>query len=101
MGVYCPLTTGGTLGFQSMDTNITFAGKLVNARGAAVLRDRLGSVRAWGGSSTMYFPFGEEQGSGMGDDREKFGTYYRDQTTGLELCAQSVLREPVRGFYHA
>ncbi len=69
-----------------MDTNVTFAGKLVNARGSAVLRDRLGSVRASGGSSTMYFPFGEEQGGGMGNDREKFGTYYRDQTTGLDYA---------------
>jgi RHS repeat-associated protein len=33
-----------------------------------------------------YYPHGEEQGAGTANDRDKYGTYYRDQTTGLDYA---------------
>ena len=49
------------------------------SQGNIVVTDRLGSVRwsnAAGGSS--YYPYGEERSIVTADDREKFGTYMRD-----------------------
>ena len=68
--------------------NVYFAGKLVgwnsglNPQVVPVATDRLGSVRAdTPGRSTetmRYYPYGTEQMPTTPDDREKFGTYYRD-----------------------
>jgi RHS repeat-associated protein len=57
--------------------NVYFGGKLVMSKGAVVVTDRLGSVRASGGERMSYYPYGEEKTS-TGDGREKFGTYTRD-----------------------
>jgi RHS repeat-associated protein len=59
--------------------------------GKAVVQDRLGSVMArgngTGGVETHdYFPYGEERTATVGD-RNKFGTYHRDQT-GLDYADQ-------------
>jgi RHS repeat-associated protein len=37
-------------------------------------------------SGVKYYPYGEEQGAGTANDKDKFGTYYRDQTTGLDYA---------------
>ena len=52
-----------------------------------VIQDRLGSRRRglWGIS---YYPYGEEEGSGEEDDREKFATYWRDSFTGFDYARQ-------------
>ena len=81
--------------------NVYFAGQLwmqgLDPRvGTNVLNvDRIGSVRGslfnfpGGGStpSTTYLPFGEELNA-TGSDREKFGTYTRDSTTGFDYANQ-------------
>jgi len=58
--------------------NVYFGGKLVKSKGLVVAADRLGSVRANSNGERMsYYPYGEERTS-TADDREKFGTYTRD-----------------------
>ena len=58
--------------------NIYFGGKLLQAKGVWVARDKLGSVRANSNGETFsYFPYGEERTS-TADGREKFATYTRD-----------------------
>src|SRR6516164_576024 len=58
--------------------NVYFGGKLVKSKGVVVATDRLGSVRAnSSGESMRYYPYGEERTS-TPDNREKFGTYTRD-----------------------
>src|SRR5437588_3701164 len=52
------------------------------SRGVAVMLDRLGSNHAGG---SRYYPYGEEQQT-TAADRDKFATYYRDQTTGLDYA---------------
>jgi RHS repeat-associated protein len=46
------------------------------------MRDRLGSSRTGG---SKYFPYGEEQ-QVTPQDKDKFATYYRDGTTGLDYA---------------
>jgi YD repeat-containing protein len=61
--------------------NVYFTGKLVQSGSATVVTDRTGSVRGsmtnntW--TKSAYYPYGEE-GTITPDDREKFGTYMRD-----------------------
>src|ERR1035438_7870539 len=61
--------------------NVYFGGKLVKSKDVVVVMDRLGSVRANGNGERMsYYPYGEERTS-TADNREKFGTYMRDNAT--------------------
>ena len=77
--------TCGTTNFQFTCGSPVFdtywKGKLVKSKGQEVTTDRLGSVRwhrtvGW----SAYYPYGEERGSSA-DNREKFGTYVRDDAT--------------------
>jgi RHS repeat-associated protein len=74
--------------------NVYFGGKLIRANGVSVVHDRLGSVVARGDSSSSvitkhdYLPYGEEMGTATGGNVDKFGTYLRDQTTGLDYADQ-------------
>jgi RHS repeat-associated protein len=61
-----------------------FAGNLIREQGQVVVLDRLGSVRSGG---KRYFPYGEEQ-VGSANDQQKFATYFRDGTTGLDCADQ-------------
>ncbi|MFN9892915.1 MAG: RHS repeat domain-containing protein [Acidobacteriota bacterium] len=66
-----------------------------------MLRDRLGSVMARAGDSTAlerhdYFPCGEERTPSIGD-RNKFGTYHRDQT-GLDYADQRYYNSAIGRF---
>ena len=56
-------------------------GKLVKSKGQEVTTDRLGSVR-WARDDgwRAYYPYGEERWA-SNDNREKFGTYVRDNST--------------------
>src|SRR5581483_766303 len=62
-----------------------FAGIPVRAQNQTVLVDRLGSVRRWGTTNTNYYPYGEEQ-TVTGNGRSKFGTWYRDNTSGFDYA---------------
>jgi RHS repeat-associated protein len=89
---YTLQTSPVALLFQS--ENVYFAGKLIRANGISVVHDRLGSVVARGDSSSSvitkhdYLPYGEEMGTPTGGNVDKFGTYLRDQTTGLDYADQ-------------
>jgi RHS repeat-associated protein len=65
------------------DTNVYFGSRLIVSRATSVVQDRLGSNRAGG---LRYFPYGEEQPTTTAQDRDKFGSYYRDGTTGLDYA---------------
>lgn len=79
---------GFVLNFGQMNTNLYFAGKLIQSQGSFVSVDRLGSVRRWGGyAQSKYYPYGEEYTTTQ-QDREKFATYYRDGNTGLDYADQ-------------
>jgi RHS repeat-associated protein len=77
----CTYNSDGTVGCSEASSYLYFGSRLIQANGALVVTDRLGSVRAKGvgGAWTQmsYFPYGEERTS-TPDGTEKFGTYYRD-----------------------
>jgi RHS repeat-associated protein len=69
-----------------------------------MLQDRQGSVMARAGDSTAlerhdYFPYGEERTPSIGD-RNKFGTYHRDQT-GLDYADQRYYNSAIGRFLSA
>jgi hypothetical protein len=75
--------------------NVYFGGKLIREQGRAVVHDRLGSVVARSTCDDCgnvvkldYLPYGEEMGTATGGDVGKYGTYYRDGTTGLDYADQ-------------
>jgi len=78
----------------SPSENVYFGGKLIRANGISVVHDRLGSVVARGcadcGTVTKhdYLPYGEEMGSTTAGNVDKFGTYHRDATSGLDYADQ-------------
>jgi RHS repeat-associated protein len=60
-----------------------FGGKLIQVNNTAVATDRVGSVRYnSNGERFSYYPYGRERTS-TSDQREKFGTYFRDWTLGM------------------
>jgi RHS repeat-associated protein len=76
-------------------THVYFGGKLIRADGDPVVHDRLGSVVARGnayGSGMVtkrdHFPYGDEIGGATSGNLNKFGTYTRDATTGLDYADQ-------------
>ena len=79
LGTYKPDLPGTMV---QLNTNLYFAGKIVRAQGQTVVTDRLGSVR-WS-SGTNYYSYGEEVNATT-QNREKFGTYYRDAGDGAGL----------------
>jgi RHS repeat-associated protein len=52
-------------------------------KGMQMNRDRLGNVMY--SATTVYYPYGEEYAV-TANDRDKFGTYHRDSTTGLDYA---------------
>jgi RHS repeat-associated protein len=68
-------------GFQVQHTNIYFAGRLIRQDNTTAFVDRLGSVR----TNSRYYPYGEEQTT-TANDTDKFATYYRDSSTGLDYA---------------
>ncbi len=81
------------LGQRTGNGNVYFAGRLIMTDGGSVVTDRLGSVRrrmnsnGYWGEQLNYFPYGEEQVV-TASDKEKFGTYLRDQKTNLDYADQ-------------
>ena len=86
-------TTSDTL----VSRNLYFGGRLIQSNGQTVLTDRLGTVRAnESGARAAYYPYGEQQGGGIGDGREKFATYTREVGSGLDYAGQRYF-SPVYG----
>ena len=56
---------------------------MILSRGVVPYLDRLGSNR----NGSKYFPYGQEQ-TVTAQDKDKFATYYRDNTTGLDYANQ-------------
>jgi len=84
LGTYKPfIYNNGSFAISTIDTNLYFGSRTIVSRGVTVIPDRLGSNRAGG---LRYFPYGEEQPTATAQDRDKFATYYRDGTTGLDYA---------------
>src|ERR1700682_5543557 len=78
---------------STLSKNLYFNGQLIATDNLRVATDRLGSVRANGPGETFhYYPYGEEYTTTV-QNRVKYGTYYRDLTTALELRGPAVLPE--------
>ncbi len=86
-GAYQPIVSGPSLYLKRNSESLFYAGTMIRSQGQAVVMDRLGSVRSFGGTSIRYFPYGEEQTS-TANEKNKFGTYFRDGTTGLDYADQ-------------
>ena len=67
--------------FSTVKTNLYFAGRLIRQNGVATFIDRLGSDR----KASRYYPYGEEQVV-TANDKDKFATYFRDSSTGLDYA---------------
>jgi RHS repeat-associated protein len=93
LGTYEMVRNGATLTFTTVADNLYFGGRLIRSGREVVAVDRLGSVR-WrrnldtGAAAQFdYWPYGQEKPSATAQEREKFGTYYRD-ATGLDYADQ-------------
>jgi RHS repeat-associated protein len=90
LATYQPFQTGSPVLVET-GRNIYFAGRAVSLAGQQYVGvDRLGTTRWSGdylGSVTKfpYYPYGEEYTT-TAQDRDKFGTYYRDGSTGLDYA---------------
>ena len=68
--------------------NVYFGGRPLQLDGKWVAVDRQGSVRANStGERFRYYPYGGEQTT-TPDNREKFGTYFRDNNSGMDYADQ-------------
>jgi RHS repeat-associated protein len=75
LGVYTLGTNGsGNLAVQSGVGTLWFGNRKVQTQ------DRLGST------TNSYYPYGEDRGTAPPSDADKFVTYYRDLTTGLDYA---------------
>ena len=69
-----------------MATLEIYAGlRLIRTSDNAVARDRLGNVVLRGTTRINYYAWGEERGT-TGNNQGKFGTYFRDSSTGLDYA---------------
>ncbi len=79
------------INFVQTSYNVYFGGRALIADGQYAIRDRLGNVVSRYGTSGWtkyaYFPYGEERTSSA-NNVEKFGTYFRDASTGLDYADQ-------------
>ena len=94
LGIYEVVNaTSTTLEFRKLTESTYFGSKLIaqrdkNGTTERVMTDRLGSVVLRGSTRFTYYPYGEEKGTPTTNDREKFGTYYRDTLTGWDYADQ-------------
>jgi RHS repeat-associated protein len=93
LGTYRLVRHGAALAFETVADNLYFNGRLIRSGREVVAVDRLGSVR-WrrnldtGAEQRFdYWPYGQEKPQATVQEREKFGTYYRD-ATGLDYADQ-------------
>ena len=85
---YLDITGDGypTILFTQPKYNVYFGSRLMIANGQTVVLDRLGSV-VWDGAPHSYFPYGEER-TPTANNKDKFATYFRDASTGLDYADQ-------------
>jgi len=85
---YLDITGDGypTVLFTQPKYNVYFGSRLMIANGQNVVLDRLGSV-VWDGAPHSYFPYGEER-TPTANNKNKFATYFRDASTGLDYADQ-------------
>jgi RHS repeat-associated protein len=93
----CSYTGGGFV--SSLEgINIYFGKKLLQSKGAWVVTDKLGTVRANASLGAInYFPYGEERTS-TANGVEKFGTYTRD-AVGQDYAQQRYYNSSVGAFW--
>ena len=79
----------GELSLSLVDNNIYFANKLMRSHDEVLVLDQIGNVKTDRGRNTnrrmRYMPFGEEETSTR-ENRIKFGTYVRDEISGLDYA---------------
>jgi RHS repeat-associated protein len=94
---YTLQASGGLLAIRKK-AQVYYGGKLVAVESVGagsgcvvcfvgVVTDRLGSVRVNGTQSMRYYPYGQEITS-TANGQDKFGTYLRDEETGLDYADQ-------------
>jgi len=85
---YLDITGDGyqTILFTQPKYNVYFGSRLMIANGQNVVLDRLGSV-VWDGAPHSYFSYGEER-TPTANNKDKFATYFRDASTGLDYADQ-------------
>ncbi len=90
IGTYEIRWQGSTMRLVAREQNYYFGGKLLRTNGGWVTSDRLGSVvyRSDEGAVRKFRPYGQEYGSSSPNDQTKFGTYHRDNDTGLDYADQ-------------
>jgi RHS repeat-associated protein len=82
----------GNCAVALMNCEMYFAGRLLHSDNKPVVLDRLGTVHAWiddkrNVTRAKYYPFGEER-QVTKNNREKFGTYIRDDFSNLDYAEQ-------------
>ncbi|MBI5280355.1 MAG: RHS repeat-associated core domain-containing protein [Candidatus Solibacter usitatus] len=82
VGSYRTCTSGTSTFFCEGKERVYFAGRLILSENVGVTADRLGSVV----SGMRYYPYGEQVGGATAEEREKFGTYWRDSISGLDYA---------------
>jgi hypothetical protein len=75
---------------SAVGTNVYFMGGLVIRNGAAVNMDQRGSIG-------KYLPYGEERPGATANDTDKFATYFRDASTGLDYAMNRYYSVPKAG----
>jgi RHS repeat-associated protein len=79
----------GDLSLSLIDGNVYFANRLVRSQDEAVVLDRTGNVKEGSGRRTnrrmRHAPFGEDE-TASGGSRGGFGTYRRDEASGLDYA---------------
>jgi len=72
------------MGIERVGANLCYTGRMIKSNNNWVVTDRLGSVVRSGAETLRYFPWGEERLTST-QNRDKFGTYFRD-STGLDYA---------------
>jgi RHS repeat-associated protein len=94
LGVYEVVENASTLTFSAEERALYFGGRRVWTDRTPYsvndeeeeFADRLGSVVWREGTRLSYYPYGEEKGTTTEQGRDKFGTYQRDEVTGLDYA---------------
>jgi RHS repeat-associated protein len=90
VGVFDQVADGGTQKLAWKSMHVSVGGRLCWTGGfdapTPVVTDRLSSVVLRGTTRVRTLPYGEEWGGATANDKEKFATYWRDASTGLDYA---------------
>lgn len=81
IGTYGVSIIGTTMSLTQTTTNVWYDGKLMQKNGMYSGSDRLGS-------RGRYYPYGQDKGTPIANDQEKFATYTRDAVSTLDYADQ-------------